>query len=92
MAMFGSSWSEGSEGEEIGPFSHWLEDLIEDDEPMVPSSWKEEPDNWKELCFQLRRSTSIALLSAKRCLKDNDWDIDKAYENHHIYMWDRKLK
>jgi len=91
--MFGSSWSEGTEGEEIGPFSHWLEDSIEDDGPMVPSSWKEEvPTNAFDLCMELKRKTGMGLLSAKRCLQDNTWDIDKANENHHTYMWDGKLK
>lgn len=28
MALFGSTWTEDSE--EIGPFSHWLEDNIDD--------------------------------------------------------------
>lgn len=31
MALFGSSWNEGNEDENIGPFSHWKEEEEEGD-------------------------------------------------------------
>jgi hypothetical protein len=81
-----------NDNKEVGPLSHWLEDSIEDDGAMVLSSWKDEPDNMKELCLQLRCKTGMGLLNAKQCLLANNYDIDKAYENHLNYKWDGKLR
>lgn len=32
MSMFGSSWKDNSDSDDIGPFSHWNDDL--DDEKL----------------------------------------------------------
>ena len=39
----------------------------------------------KEKCFDLRAKTGMGLMTCKRCLEDNDWDLEKAEKNHIKY-------
>ena len=39
----------------------------------------------KEKCFDLRAKTGMGLMTCKRCLEDNDWDLEEAEKNHIKY-------
>lgn len=39
----------------------------------------------KEKCFDLRARTGMGLMTCKRCLEDNDWDLEEAEKNHIKY-------
>ena len=39
----------------------------------------------KEKCFDLRARTGMGLMTCKRCLEDNDWDLEEAEKNHRKY-------
>lgn len=45
----------------------------------------------KDLCFQLRTKTGLGLMSCKKCLQDNDWNLNKAFKNSLKYQWDGRL-
>ena len=45
----------------------------------------------KQMCFDLRKITTLGLLACKFCLKTYNWNFEEAKLHYLDFLWNKKL-